>query len=738
MKKYTVDFETYSNFDLDMGSWNYAADPSTEILCMAWCEEEGDAQIWIPGVTPEPPFVRNDTGDFLLEAHNASFEQSIWHHICVGRLGWAPMPPERWEDSMARCAAHALPLALDKAGAALNLSVQKDQEGKRNMQQLTKKRKPSAARPETRYLPGVCAEWDEKFEMLYSYCKTDVLAERALSQFIPPLSDAERKIWYNNQVLNLRGLPIDIPAVEASLRIYEEFVVLADKQAVEITEDAISSLRQLGQFKLWLCKKYPAFIPAKNVPSILETMRHNPLLNSACVTAESKSDRKLIHSLLVHADDSVASVAGDIIIKYKDPETNSSPLKLNKETIPALLKDQSMPDDVREALELRQDTGKSSVSKIVKMKGCADATDHRIRWCLQYHGASTGRESARLVNPQNLIKPSDWFTEEAQKVNGLDSEADPAPYLIHDLQTLTAEEILTKYGSVMETIAASIRGFIKAPEGRQFYAADYNAIEARVGYWLAGELDVLDGYVNGIDLYSKMAAVVYGRPINKKDNPTERAVGKEIILGCIYGQGWSTFQATCHKRGLDVDEKLARSSVSAFRKTYRKVVRMWGVVGDAAINCLLTGEPQSFGRGFFSYDKEKRFLYANLPSGRAIAFYHPLLARVPGYDGELKWELSFIGTDKTGKAARERIWASKLYQNIVQGIARDLMEHGNQRAESAGYEVILKVYDEVVAETNIGFGSVKEYEHLLAGELPEWAEGLPLTAEGWVGPRYRK
>jgi DNA polymerase len=65
------------------------------------------------------------------------------------------------------------------------------------------------------------------------------------------------------------------------------------------------------------------------------------------------------------------------------------------------------------------------------------------------------------------------------------------------------------------------------------------------------------------------------------------------------------------------------------------------------------------------------------------------------------------------------------------------MRDGMLACEAAGYPIVLTVHDEAVAEVDEGFGSLAEFERLLAHKLP-WAEGLPVVATGYEAHRYRK
>ena len=79
----------------------------------------------------------------------------------------------------------------------------------------------------------------------------------------------------------------------------------------------------------------------------------------------------------------------------------------------------------------------------------------------------------------------------------------------------------------------------------------------------------------------------------------------------------------------------------------------------------------------------------------------------------------------------------KLVENITQAAARDCLAEAVERLEAAGYPVVFHIHDEVVVDAPEGRQSLERVEEIMS-RTPDWAPGLPLNADGWVNPFFKK
>lgn len=192
-----------------------------------------------------------------------------------------------------------------------------------------------------------------------------------------------------------------------------------------------------------------------------------------------------------------------------------------------------------------------------------------------------------------------------------------------------------------------------------------------------------------------------------------------------------------------VDDALASMAIKAYREKYCTVTKLWKDVEEAAKNairnpekrfeCCCTGEKVLWG-----IDAKKEFLVCRLPSGRHLRYYKPFLKTITkkwGGEGE---EIHFMGEDSTTHQwSEQKTYGGKLVENITQAVARDIMAKGMLNCERGGFPVILTVHDELVAEVEKRRANLELFLDLMC-DLSPWAAGCPITAEGWVGERYRK
>ena len=79
----------------------------------------------------------------------------------------------------------------------------------------------------------------------------------------------------------------------------------------------------------------------------------------------------------------------------------------------------------------------------------------------------------------------------------------------------------------------------------------------------------------------------------------------------------------------------------------------------------------------------------------------------------------------------------RIVSNCTQAIARDLLAEAMLRVTAAGYDIVFHVHDEIIAEMPDSKGSVEEMCALMSVN-PDWADGLPLNADGYECEYYRK
>lgn len=435
-----------------------------------------------------------------------------------------------------------------------------------------------------------------------------------------------------------------------------------------------------------------------------------------------------------------------------------------KNDVIALLDNPATPADVRAVLNIRKEAGKSSTAKLVAMREATSA-DSRLRGMFQYHGAGTGRWAGRRVQLQNLPRPEIEQHEIEKALEALIEIDDPVQ---------TAEYFATLYGSPLDVVSWSLRGFLRAAPGHELLVADFANIEGRVLAWLAGEEWKLEAFREydagtGPDLYLVTAGHVLGKHHSEVTKSERQSSGKVPELACGYQGGVGAFQNMAKVYNVHVSDTHADQIKEAWRQRHPKIRNYWFAV-DAAFKDALRHKGAKVSAGprgrEVTYKVNGSFLWCRLPSGRVLCYPYARLDTCMTYktpegltkklseravsklekgvpedwvldrtDDDVSFYMTVDGT--TNKWVETDTYGGKNVENIDQAVSRDLMAQSMVRVESEGYPVVIHVHDEIGAEVRAGERDLQTFEFLCA-QTEKWAAGLPVAAKGWRGVRYRK
>ena len=719
-----MDFETYSEAGLSYDATNekwvtlstsnkrgiravgaaaYAQHPSTEVLCLAYDLKDGKGRrLWVPGMKPPQDLFDHMREGRLIEAWNAGFEYLIWTYVCTRKYGWPELNPGVLRCAMAKARASCLPGSLDTAAKVLQLSELKEKEGKRLLNKFSTPRNPTKKDRRLRIRPF---EDLDDAARLYSYCQQDIITEAEASARIPDLLPQELRFWQVDQDCNRRGVRIDRKALDNGVRRLENRYVLANERMAELTGGYVTTVNQVQKITEWV--------------------------NAQGVDTKS----------------------------------------IDEEHIGWLLQSPDVPDHVKEVLKHRQSVGSAAVKKLYAMKTML-TEENRVHDMFIYHGARTGRDAGAGVQPQNMpnsgpqcrhcecgafysvslgtcpmCRSDAWITE---TVDWSEESADAA------LKALADDRIEEFYPDMLEVLPGCIRGFLIADEGHDFIGGDYSAIEAVVAACLSGCQWRIDTFRRGDDIYLASISSITGvsleeynafREENGYHHP-DRKKGKVAELASGYG-GWTGAWKQFGAEDFFGSDEEIKQAIISWRDASPEIVDMWGgqqprlygLEGAFLIALHTPGEVISVGSTGVQYLCKGNTVYCILPSGRSITYHNVSLspdARRPGKQRILFW--GYNTNPKMGPIGWTQLdtYGGRLFENVVQAVARDIMTNAAVNLHKAGYFIALRVHDELISHVLEGQGSMENFR-TIANILPPWAADWPVSVgDVWRGKRFRK
>lgn len=393
---------------------------------------------------------------------------------------------------------------------------------------------------------------------------------------------------------------------------------------------------------------------------------------------------------------------------------------LGKKIVQEMIDSGEVTGDVKEVLETRLSLSNSSTKKYVMMQD-ATRSDGKMHGLLQFYGANrTGRWAGRLLQVQNL--PRNYI-----------ASLDDARELVKRGERDSLEMV---YEDVQDILKQLIRTGIVAKDGHRFIISDFSAIEARVIAWYAGEKWVIDAFNEHGKIYEATAAQMFDLgPVTEYDwKSTEgkamRQRGKVATLALGY-QGGKGSLVSMGALEMGIPEDELQDLVDVWRSTNSNIVKFWKETERFVKKALSSGQVVRGHQGLKFFKKED-FLFIQLPSGRKLSYCKPRLE--PGKYGQ---KITYEGQGSKVYFVREDTYGGKLVENIVQATARDVLAEAMLRLNAAGFPIVFHVHDEVIAECKHDEHSLDEMNDILS-QTPDWADGLPLAAEGFETKYYQK
>lgn len=743
IKTIHADVETRSPVDLrKQGAFVYFEHPETTVLMMAYRLDDQPIRMWTYD-QPCPADLRAALeGNAKIVAYNAQFE-TLAFDLLADRKGWPRVSYDRYVDTAAAAVAMALPRALGDLAEALGLEVQKDKEGMRLIRLFSMPRRARKGEDPTGLYWNEPEDHPDDWQKFLTYCARDVETEEAAAARLVPLSDFEQQVWLLDQKINRRGVQVDRRSAIAATRLADKAKKGLDRDIRLATGSYVPACSNPGKLVQWVQDQgVPLDSAAKadivdllelddlppNVRRALEIRQEaakTSVSKLASMMARANADGRLRGGFLYHG----ASTG-----RWVSTGTNLANLPRPRKAY----------DDEKPNVEMLFDAFRQEDPELLQF----------------LYGPVLGR-------PLHLVSDA---------IRGFLWAAPGHEFLQADFSNIEGNVLAWSSGE--EWKLQAIRELIADPSKPDMYRRTAAAIlglttdEVTKKHWARqavgkpAELGL--GFGSGV-----MGFVTFAKGYGVKLDPIAPEIIKQADEARIE-KATKRYEGQV-KRGLSGTTELSRDAWIAceiiklgWRTQNAAIAQSWKDL-ENAVREAVSSPGRIVGAAKVDYLVKNGFLWARLPSGRCLAYGTPKLkaqvwakllmpdgswsdsevmekeaAEAGERKGTVKIEgntsdkVTVLGVDsKTKKWRRYGLYGGLIAENNTQAIARDLLVNGMFKAEAAGFPIVATVYDEILCEVPRGFGDLAAFEKLIC-ELPPWAAGLPLTAGGWIGKRYKK
>ena len=706
-----IDTETLSGADLKAtGIYPYSADPSFRVMIVTYAIGDGPVQRWDQMDAFDGGWLDwNDAPDDLLaflgrveagQAHfvawNAAFDRLA---LSRGIKGYSNAKPEHFMDAMVQAVRSHLPPDLASAGRVTHAAIQKRPEGKRLIKQFCT---PPFSSPYVHF-----QDWLD----FCAYAEDDIPPMRDVWQATLPLSDLAWQQYWASEHINDAGMPVDVAFAEKAGELAIENARRADFDIHRLTGGAIKTVNQHVALCDWVVAR---------------------------IGHMSEAVAILLRDVIEEQDE-----AGDGITRLETYSLERSRVEDLIAYLERIGGERGLTDDettVLEVLRVRAFGASATPKKFVKLLPMVSEGD-RLRGQYVYYGAAaTGRFSSRGLQIHNLTRAT--VGPQDVELAVIDKILDGASY-----------DDLTQYGPVGRTLSRLIRPVFVAPEGQKMLWADYSAIEARVLPWLGeayGAKPVLDIFRQNDadpslpDIYKQQAGSILNKDPKDVTKAERQSHGKVPVLSLGFGGGKGALFAMARNYGASFTDDEAGDIVEKWRATNPWARRYWDDTWEAAIWCMHNpNKLRPVGRRLtyvYMPDYMHGTLVCLLPNGEPLLY--PML----------RWEMRERKDKLTGKVevreqltyrrgyGRAALWYGTLVENAVQAVAGALLKNALLCLYRTHPQLVVgHTHDEVIALCPLPdvADSRAALEHAML-DLPEWAEGLPISCEASESSYYTK